>query len=60
MVTKRGIKFILWKVTPLIMKISAITIQYVLRYCIAMASKKRVVVDLNARVDVIEASEEIS
>jgi hypothetical protein len=30
-------------------------LQYIFSYCIAMASKKRVVLDLNAKVKVVEA-----
>jgi hypothetical protein len=42
---------------PLVVSKSLKLLQYVLSYCIAMASKKTVVLDLNAKVKVVEASE---
>jgi hypothetical protein len=42
---------------PLVVSKSLKLLQYVLSYCIAMASKKRVVLGLNAKVKVVGASE---
>jgi hypothetical protein len=42
---------------PLAVLKSLKLLQYVLSYCIAMASKNWVVLDLNAKVKVVEASE---